>query len=146
MLRKTRIDEAIPFNHEGDLHSDNGSPLKGATMLNTLQKFGVAPFFSRPSVSNDNAYSESIFMTLKYMTAYSSKPFTSHDEARQWVMSFVTWYNHSHHLNGEDIAILEQRKRVYSEVMKRHPQRWSGKIRYWKHELIVKLNPAKESS
>jgi transposase len=48
------------------LHSDNGSPMKGATMLATLQQLGVIPSFSRPSVSNDNPYSESLFRTLKY--------------------------------------------------------------------------------
>ncbi|MER2490460.1 DDE-type integrase/transposase/recombinase, partial [Catenovulum sediminis] len=39
------------------LHSDNGSPMKGATMLATLQELGIMPSFSRPSVSNDNPYS-----------------------------------------------------------------------------------------
>ena len=48
------------------LHSDNGSPMKGATMLATLQQLGVMPSFSRPSVSNVNAYSERLFRTLKY--------------------------------------------------------------------------------
>ena len=48
------------------LHSDNGSPMKGATMLSMLQTLGVVPSFSRPSVSNDNPYSESLFKTLKY--------------------------------------------------------------------------------
>ncbi len=33
------------------LHSDNGSPMKGATMLGTLQRLGVTPSFSRPSVN-----------------------------------------------------------------------------------------------
>lgn len=47
------------------LRSDNGSPMKGATMFGTLQKLGVMPSFSRPSESNDNAYSESLFKTLK---------------------------------------------------------------------------------
>ena len=37
------------------LHSDNGSPMKGATMLATLENLGVAASFSRPRVSNDNA-------------------------------------------------------------------------------------------
>jgi transposase InsO family protein len=45
------------------LHSDNGSPMKGATMLATLQALGVMPSFSRPAVSNDNPFSESIFKT-----------------------------------------------------------------------------------
>jgi hypothetical protein len=36
------------------LHSDNGGPMKGATMLATLQALGVMPSLSRPGVSNDN--------------------------------------------------------------------------------------------
>ncbi len=48
------------------LHSDNGSPMKGATMLTTLQKLGIAPSFSRPGVSDDNAQAEAFFRTLKY--------------------------------------------------------------------------------
>src|SRR5664280_3838676 len=47
------------------LHSDNGSPMKGATMLGTLQRLGVQASFSRPSVSNDNAFSESLFRIMK---------------------------------------------------------------------------------
>jgi len=37
------------------LHSDNGSPMKGATMLATLPQRGVIPAFSRPSVSKATA-------------------------------------------------------------------------------------------
>ena len=65
------------------LHSDNGSPMKGATMLATLQRLGVVPSFSRPSVSNDNPYSESLFGTMKYTPAFPSKPFESLDAARE---------------------------------------------------------------
>lgn len=156
VLRKTRMTEAISSRHAVVLHSDNGSPMKGATMLATMQKLGVVPSFSRPSVSNDNPYSEALFKTLKYTPAYPSKPFKNLDEARQWVMTFVAWYNHSHRHsglkyvtpaqrhNGEDIAILEQRKRVYKDAKKCHPQRWSGEIRNWEHEPVVKLNPANE--
>jgi putative transposase len=67
------------------LHSDNGSPIKGATMLATLQELGVKPSFSRPSVSNDNPYSESLFRTLKYRPEYPEKAFESLVLARQWV-------------------------------------------------------------
>ncbi len=51
---------------EVSLHSDNGSPMKGCMMLVMLQKLGIIPSFSRPSVSNDNPFSESLFRTLKY--------------------------------------------------------------------------------
>src|SRR5690606_33448125 len=56
------------------LHADNGSPMKGATMLATLQRLGIVPSFSRPAVSDDNAYSEALFRTLKYSPAYPKKP------------------------------------------------------------------------
>jgi hypothetical protein len=48
------------------LHADNGAPVKGTTLLATLERLGVACSFSRPRVSDDNPYSESLFKTLKY--------------------------------------------------------------------------------
>ena len=60
------------------LHSDNGGPMKGSTMLATMQRLGVVPSFSRPSVSDDNPYSEALFRTLKYVPAYPRKPFAIH--------------------------------------------------------------------
>ena len=153
VLQKTRLTEALPVNHKVVLHSDNGSPMKGATMLATMQKLGVVPSFSRPSVSNDNPYSEALFKTLKYAPAYPSKPFENLDEARQWVLHFVDWYNDCHRHSGikyvtptqrhrgDDVTILEQRKKLYEEAKKKHPERWSGKTRNWSHELTVKLNP-----
>ena len=69
LIRKAVLAEGI--TDQGlVLHSDNGSPMKGATMLATLQRLGVVPSFSRPSVSNDNPYSESLFGTLKYTPAF----------------------------------------------------------------------------
>jgi putative transposase len=73
------------------LHSDNGSSMKGSTMLATLEKLGIIPSFSRPRVSNDNAYAESLFRTCKYQPNYPSKPFESIEKARQWTLSFVQW-------------------------------------------------------
>ena len=154
VLRKTRLSEALGANHEVVLHSDNGSPMKGATMLATMQKLGIVPSFSRPSVSNDNPFSEALFKTLKYAPSYPEKPFACVEEARRWVKTFADWYNDSHHHSGlkfvtpeqrhncEDIAILKNRKTVYEAAKKRNPGRWSGKTRNWEHEAITKLNPA----
>lgn len=44
-------------------------------MLATLQTLGVMPSFSRPAVSNDNPFSESLFKTMKYRPAYPERPF-----------------------------------------------------------------------
>ncbi len=135
------------------LHSDNGSPMKGATMLATLQALGVMPSFSRPAVSNDNPYSESLFKTLKYRPAYPRRAFESLIAARQWVGTFVHWYNHEHRHSairfvtpaerhaGLDTALLYKRANVYEAAKKRHPERWSGATRNWQPVRIVHLNP-----
>ena len=65
LMKQTGMDERL-VGGQLALHSDNGSPMKGATMLATLQQLGVMASFSRPSVSNDNPYSESLFRTVKY--------------------------------------------------------------------------------
>jgi transposase InsO family protein len=57
------------------LHSDNGKPMRGSTMVATLQWLGIVPSFSRPHVSDDNPYSEALFRTLKYTPAYPRPPF-----------------------------------------------------------------------
>src|SRR3546814_20022220 len=73
--------------HQCVLHSDNGSPMKGSTMLATLQALGVAPSYSRPAVSNDNPFSESLFKTLKYRPAYPRQAFEDLGAARAGVRS-----------------------------------------------------------
>ena len=140
------------------LHSDNGSPMKGATMLATLQALGIIPSFSRPSVSNDNPYSESLFRTLKYRPEYPDKPFEDLAAARCWVQGFVEWYNIEHlhsaisfvtpdqRHRGKDQEILAKRKQVYTLVKSQHPERWSGDIRKWEWIKEVFLNPEKHKS
>lgn len=137
------------------LHSDNGSPMKGATMLATLQKLGVVPSLSRPAVSNDNPYSESLFKKLKYCPQYTSQPFSDMAAARQWVADFVHWYNFEHRHssiqfatpaqrhNGEDRAILQQRQAAYTAARARNPARWRKNTRNWDWQAEVFLNPDK---
>jgi transposase InsO family protein len=138
------------------LHSDNGSPMKGATMLATMHRLGIVPSFSRPRVSDDNAYVESLFRTLKYCPAYPSKGFANVEAARTWVALFVTWYNEQHHHSaigfvtpaqrhaGDDVAILAQRREIYECARRRHPARWSGQPRKWTRPEIVTLIPGAE--
>ena len=125
------------------LHSDNGSPMKGATMLGTLQKLGVMPSFSRPSVSNDNPYSESMFRTCKYCPSYPAGGFATMDEARTWVQTFVHWYNYNHHHSGikfltpnqrhsgQGEEILSKRHQLYESAKAKHPERWARNTRDW---------------
>lgn len=138
------------------LHADNGGPMKGATMLATLQRLGVVPSFSRPSVSDDNPYSEALFRTLKYAPAYPNEPFADITAARTWVARFVAWYNEQHRHSairfvtpaerhaGQDTSILAARTTVYEAAKARHPHRWRGrKVRNWQPIDTVWLNPDK---
>lgn len=140
------------------LHSDNGGPMKGATMLATLQRLGIAASFSRPRVSDDNAICEAIFRTLKYRPGFPRKPFESLEAARQWVADFVAWYNGEHlhsgiryvtpndRHEGRDAAILANRRRVYRAAKKQTPRRWTGDIRNWTAVGAVTLNPERSPS
>jgi transposase InsO family protein len=138
------------------LHSDNGGPMKGATMLATLQRLGVATSFSRPHVSNDNPFSESLFRTLKYCPSFPDRGFASLEEAIIWVEKFVNWYNNIHlhsginfvtpasRHDGRDDIILKNRHNIYEEAKRRTPNRWSKKTRNWSRINLVELNPRKQ--
>ena len=135
------------------LHSDNGGPMKGSTMLATLQHLGVVPSFSRPSVSNDNPFSESLFRTMKYRPIFPKGPFESLEAARAWVVTFVRWYNTEHlhsgirfvtpmdRHEGRDAEILEKRRQIYEAARRRRPDRWTGPTRDWSPVEEVYLNP-----
>ncbi len=140
------------------LHSDNGGPMKGATMQATLERLGVVPSFNRPGVSNDNPYSEALFRTVKYCPDYPTKPFADLMHAIRWVESFVRWYNHEHRHSGirfvtpherhtgREHAILAKRHTVYTNARAKHPERWSGTTRNWTAITSVYLNPELEVS
>ncbi len=135
------------------LHSDNGGAMKGATLPATLQKLGVVRSTSRPGVSSDNAYSESLFRTLKYVPYYPQRPFEDVGETRRWVEGFVQWYNEVHlhsgirfvtpsqRHEGLDKEILSRRDEVYREARRKNPIRWSGRTRNWSPVREVWLNP-----
>jgi len=138
------------------LHADNGGPMKGSTMLATLQRLGIVASFSRPRVSDDNPYSEALFRTLKYRPEFPNKPFGSLAQARAWVAAFVTWYNTCHlhsairfvtpddrHF-GREQEVLARRRATYEKAHQRHPERWSGAIRDWSPVGAVYLNPNTE--
>jgi len=136
------------------IHSDNGGPMKGATLLATLQALGIIPSFSRPRVSDDNPYSEALFRTLKYRPQYPDRPFEGLQEAKAWIQGFVRWYNTEHRHSGiqfvtpvsrhtgEAQQILLKRKEVYEQAKKRNPSRWSGTTRNWEPIVEVRLNPS----
>jgi transposase InsO family protein len=144
--------------HQLVLHADNGAPMKGATMVATMEKLGVQASFSRPSVSDDNPFSESLFRTLKYHPDFPSSPFEDLAAARRWVEAFVRWYNTQHlhsainfvtpedRHSGADKAILARRAIVYENARTRRPDRWSGETRNWNQVAEVRLSPKKEKA
>lgn len=159
LLRRTALAEGL---HAKDskpvLHGDNGATLKATTVLAMLHWLGVKASYSRPRVSNDNAYAEALFRTLKYCPAFPTRGFTSETEARQWASAFVHWYNHQHLHSGinyvtpaqrhagEDTEILAARHRLYTDARERNPQRWSGNTRNWKPIELVMLNPERTTN
>ena len=153
LMEKACLDEGIALR-QLILHADNGTPMKGSTMRATLERLGVAASYSRPSVSNDNAFPESLFRTLKYRPEYPSGPFASLESARAWTAEFVEWYNHVHlhssiryvtpaqRHEGVDASLLAGRSLVYSKARAKHPERWSRGIRNWTPIGPVTLNPS----
>jgi putative transposase len=157
LIKQACLDEGVEEN-QLVLHSDNGKPMKGATMLAMLEKLGVIPSFSRPSVSDDNPYSESLFKTVKYHPTFPvAKKFDTIQEARVWTEKFVTWYNTEHlhsglkfvtpeqRHTGEDQLILNKRHEVYQQAKQNRPERWSGNTRNWALPETVTLNPNKSN-
>jgi transposase InsO family protein len=140
------------------LHADNGSPQKGSTLRATLEALGIAPSYSRPRVSDDNPFSESLFRTCKYRPSYPTRGFESLTAARQWTLDFVRWYNQEHRHSalryvtpaerhaGQDKTLLAARHKVYHTARAQHPRRWTGATRNWQPIGEVWLNPVKEPS
>jgi transposase InsO family protein len=140
------------------LHADNGGPMKGSTMVTTLERLGVLASYSRPGVSDDNPFSESLFRTMKYRPEYPDGPFADVDAARRWVEGFVRWYNTEHlhrairfvtpedRHRGRDRAILARRRTVYATARAAHPERWTRGTRNGDQVVEVRLNPPKTST
>ena len=135
------------------LHSDNGSPMRGNTMIATLQWLGIVPSFSRPHVSDDNPYSEALFRTLKHGPTYPRHPFADVTAGAHWVARFVAWYNGEHHHSGirfvtpdqrhfgDEQRILARRCALYERARRTKPERWSRTTRNWTAIDSVVLNP-----
>jgi len=157
LVRRTALAEGIAaMGTKPVLHGDNGSTVKATTVLAMLNWLGVKPSYSRPRVSDDNAYAESLFRTAKYRPEFPARGFASLEEARAWAADFVRWYNFDHRHSGiryvspaqrhagYDHAILAARHALYTKARKRNPARWSGNTRNWSPVGAVTLNPERD--
>ena len=158
LVRRTALAEGIAtMLNKPVLHGDNGATLKATTVLAMLNWLGVQPSYSRPRVSDDNAFAESLFRTAKYRPEFPAKGFENIDAARDWAVAFVQWYNYDHRHSGiryvspaqrhagEDLAILAARHALYLRAHAMNPARWSGKTRNWSPSATVTLNPERDS-
>jgi len=157
LLQRTLMREQC-FNQPLVLHSDNGSPMKSFTLKAKMDELGITPSYSRPRVSDDNPYVESLFRTMKYVPNWPSNGFNNLEESRDWVERFVRWYNTEHkhsrlnyvtpaqRHNGIDGAILSKREKVLTAFRNKNPERWSRKIRNCEPIGEVYLNPEKEAA
>ena len=139
------------------LHGDNGATLKATTVLAMLHWLCIKPSYSRPRVSDDNAFAEALFRTAKYRPEFPIKGFANLITAREWATRFVHWYNHEHRHSGiryitpaqrhagQDGAMLAARHAVYQDARQRNPQRWSGQTRNWAPVGVVTLNPERDT-
>lgn len=158
MLAQQLIREALD-RYEIDeesitLHQDRGSPMIAHSFLDMLADLGVVGSHSRPRVSNDNAYSESQFKTLKYQPDYPGR-FTDIDHARQWCREYFDWYNNEHHhsgLNGftprqlytgEHDRVATVRQHAMDRYYQQHPERFvRGRPAVALPPETVEINPA----
>ena len=151
-FRRVCDDEGV--NPEGlVLHSDNGGPMKGATMAATLEALGVTQSLSRPRVSDDNPFVEALFRTVKYRPNFPDKPFENIEAAHAWLAGFVVWYNEEHLHSGISFVtptmrhaglhdeLLTHREQVYAAAKAAHPERWARDTRVWDRHPNVRLNP-----
>lgn len=157
LVHRTALAERISLHAEKPvLHGDNGATLKATTVVAMLHWLGVKPSYSRPRVSDDNAYAEALFRTAKYRPEFPAKGFSDLEGARAWATSFVRWYNHEHRHSGiryvspaqrhagADHAILAARHELYVRARERNPARWSRETRNWRPIHAVALNPERD--
>jgi len=157
LARRTALIEGIhAMPKRPVLHGDNGATLKATTVLAMLHWLGIMPSYSRPRVSDDNAFVEALFRTAKFRPTFPAKGFSDLCAARQWASRFVHWYNHEHRHSairyvtpaqrhaGHDHALLAKRHTIYQRARECNPRRWSGKTRNWTPISIVTLNPERD--
>jgi putative transposase len=119
------------------VHADRGAAMRSDGLAQLLGSLGVVRSFSRPHVSDDNAFSESQFKTLKYQPDYPER-FSSLAHARAWCQEFFGWYNDHHQHSGlalftpadvfygrvEEVAV--RRQAALDDAYAQHPERFAN--------------------
>ena len=158
LLRRTALSEGLhTLARKPVLHGDNGATMKATTVLAMLHWLGIKPSYSRPRVSDDNAFVEALFRTAKYRPQFPASGFADLQAARNWASQFVAWYNHEHRHSGirfvspahrhagHEHQILAHRHALYTQARAANPRRWVRHTRNWTPVATVTLNPERES-
>jgi putative transposase len=121
------------------LHADRGSSMRSKPVALLLSDLGVTKTHSRPYVSNDNAFSEAQFKTMKYRPEFPER-FGSIQDARSFGHVFFPWYNTEHRHSGiglltpQDVHYgladqrVESRRLVLAAAYAAHPERFVGGV------------------
>lgn len=119
------------------LHADNGAAMRSNELAAALEAVAVQRSFSRPRVSNDNPFSESLFKTIKYDLDHPAR-FDSIDHARQWTSDFLDRYATQHHhsalgyytpeqvFTGTADQVRAARQQTLDRAAALHPIRYSA--------------------
>jgi len=142
----------LPLYGDGCVEPAHPWRLRSTTLAAKMAELGISLSFSRPRVSNDNAYVESWFRTMKYHQSYPVRRFRDLLSVRAWVDDFVDWYNAEHRHSGikyvtpnqrhygKADAICSIRQQTYEQARQQHPRRWSRPPRDWSQPQIVRVN------
>ena len=158
LLRRMALAEDLhALDYMPVLHGNNGATIKATTVLAMMHWLGLRASYSRPRVSDDNAFVEALFRTAKYRPQFPTKGFADLEQAREWVSSFVQWYNHDHRHSairyvspaqrhaGEDRVVLQARDALYQRARAENPRRWARHTRNWNPITVVTLNPERDT-
>ena len=123
------------------VHSDRGAAMKSDTLAQLLATLGASQSFSRPHVSDDNAFSEAQFKTLKYQPDYPGR-FSGVLHARGWLDPFFTWHNDDHQHSG--LALFTPAEVFFGRVADVHRVRQATlDARYAQHPCRFPNGPPK---
>jgi putative transposase len=135
------------------VHADRGSAMKSDTLAQLLASLGASRSFSRPRVSDDNAFSESQFKTMKYQPDYPGR-FNGELHGRGWLQDFFGWHNDDHHHSslalftpadvffGRVAVVATARQAALDSAYAAHPERFPhGAPRVALPPAAVHINP-----
>lgn len=140
------------------VHSDNGTPMKAEETYAVKAEFEVSSSFSRPHVSDDNPFIESVFGTFKYCLGLEKMKFETIDDAQAFISAKINEYHHRAHkslgfstpyarFHGQEQAIIDTYNATDQAYYESHPVRFKNQPKRAAKYVIAGpqyLNPTEE--